>query len=477
MGTMLIFFSVVFIAPAVVGFVYLEVTSWVFVYCSVSCFLVGILLKACNSQRKPFLSKRDGKLTIGLVWLLLPLVGALPYTFLTSQFSVLDSIFESFSGFTTTGSTLLTCYSNVPKSILFWRALTQWIGCLGFIFFLISLMPSLRNDAHNFFDSELYSINANKVKPHLRATIYMIFIIYLLISVICLTALLIAKMDVFNAICYTFSTVSTGGFMFNDGGLAVFPHYVRAILMITMFISGISYYLIYYLITSKRRNIFRDDQVKVYFKVVIYASIILSLYFYFKTGFSSNIHTIITSINKGFFYVVSAVSTTGFSYSSQVLPLFAAVFIVFLMFPGGCTASSATGLKIMRVTILSRYTTAAIKRLIFPHAIISVRYNNVAIKDDSVNIIFGFFFLYLLICILGASLLTICGINFDDGVMIAAANINNVGSLGEEISSTFFSYVAINNPAKVILIILMITGKLEIYSFFALFSRSMWSRR
>jgi trk system potassium uptake protein TrkH len=476
LGVMLLFFAVAFIASAVVGFIYFEASSWIFVFCSVSCFMLGTLLKACYKDHKSFLSKKDGRLVIGLVWLILPLIGAVPYTFLSSRFTLIDAVFESFSGFTTTGSTLLTHFSDIPKSILFWRALTQWIGCLGFILFLISLMPSLRNDVNNFFDTEFNSINKSKVKPHLRATIYMIFVIYLLISGLCFAGLLLAKMDLFNAICYTFATVSTGGFMSNDGGFAAFSPYVRLVLILIMFLSGISYYLIYYLITSKRKQIFRDQQVKIYTKLILYSSLILSFYFYFKTNFSTDIHIILSAIGKGFFYVTSAVSTAGFSYSSQVLPLFAAVFIVFLMFPGGCSASSSTGLKIIRVTILSRYAIAAIKRIIFPRAIIPVRFNETAIKDESINMIFGFFFLYILVCIFGASLLTMCGISFDDGIMIAAANINNVGSLGEEVSSTFFTYVAINDWAKIILMFLMITGRLELYSFFALFSCFIWSR-
>jgi len=476
LGIMLLFFSVLFIAPAVIGFIYLEITSWIFVYCSISCFLLGSILKYVFKTRKSFVSKHDGRIITGLVWLLLPLVGAIPYTFLTSQFSFIDALFESFSGFTTTGSSLITNLDTVPKSVLFWRGLTQWTGCLGFILFLISLMPSLRNDAHNFFDTEFNSINKNKVKPHLRATIYMIFIIYLLLSLVCFISLLIAKMDLFYAICYTFSTVSTGGFMFNDGGFSIYSPYVKLVLMTIMFLSGISYYLIYFLITSKRSQIFCDEQVKVYTKLIFYCSIILSLYFYLHSGFSTNLDAILTAIGKGFFYVISAVSTTGFSYSSNVLPLFAAVFIVFLMFPGGCSSSSSTGLKIVRITLLFRYTLAAIKRMIFPHAIISVRYNKTVIKDEAINMVFGFFFLYVFICIFGASLLTMCDISFDDGVMIAAANINNVGSLGEEISSSFFTYCAINDWAKVILITLMIAGRLEIYSFLALFSRSVWSK-
>ncbi|MDR0790306.1 MAG: hypothetical protein LBO06_05890 [Bacteroidales bacterium] len=476
-GVLLLFFSVAFIAPAVVGFIYFEACSWVFVFCSVSCFMVGTLLKQAYAKHKPFLSKRDGRLTIGLSWILLPVVGAVPYTFLGDYFSALDALFESFSGFTTTGSSLITTFIGIPKAILFWRALTQWIGCLGFIFILISLMPSLRNDVQNFFNIEFDSINSSKVKPHLRTTIYMIFIIYLLISGVCFVALLAAKMDTFNALCYTFTTVSTGGFMFNDGGAGVFSPSIRVVLMSVMFLSGISYYLLYFLITSKRRLLFHDEQVRVYSKLILIASLILSLFFYFKTDFSTDIHAILATISKSFFYIISAVSTTGYSFSSQSLPLFASVFIVFLMFIGGCSASSSTGLKIVRVTILARYTTAAIKRLLFPHSVLPVRFNHSAIKDDSVNMIFGFFFLYIIICVVGAALITMSGISFDDAFMIASANINNVGGLGEEVASSSFTYASTNSGAKVIIIALMLIGRLEIYSFFALFSRSIWSRR
>ncbi|MDR1005939.1 MAG: TrkH family potassium uptake protein [Bacteroidales bacterium] len=476
-GIMLLFFAAAFVVPAVVGFAYLESSSWVFVFCSVICFLLGTILKTANADYNPFLSKRDGRLIIGLVWIILPLIGALPYTFLSSRFGILDAIFESFSGFTTTGSSLVADFNSIPHSMLLWRAMTQWIGCLGFILVLISLMPSLRNDAHNFFNAEFNSINKDKVRPHLKATIYIIFIIYSLLSLICFVGLLIADMDVFNALCYTLATVSTGGFMFNNGGLSVFSPYVKPVLMVIMFLSGISYYLLYFLITSKRKHIFKDEQAWIYVKLIFFASLILSFFFYFRAGFPLNFHEILAVLEKGFFYVVSAVSTTGYSLSNVGLPLFAAVFLVFLMFPGGCSSSSTTGLKVVRITVLFRYAVAAIKRLLYPRSIIPVKFNSVAIRDESINTIFGFFFLYIMICILGASLLTLCGISFDDAVMVSAANINNVGSLGEELSSNLFSYLQINPAAKIILITLMIIGRLEIYSFFALFSRSIWSRR
>ncbi|MDR1847353.1 MAG: hypothetical protein LBR17_04465 [Bacteroidales bacterium] len=478
---MLQFFAVAFIVPAVTGFLYFELAAWIFVFCSASCFIAGTMLKSCFQSYKPYLSKKDGRLVTGLIWLILPLIGAVPYTFLSSRFSFIDSVFESFSGFTITGSSIISSFERIPKSILIWRALTQWLGCLGFIIFIISFVSSLRNDSQNFFDTEFNSISRNKVKPHIRATVYRILVIYFLISGICFL-LLLTKMNIFYSLCYTFSCVSTGGFIFNIGGIGVFPYQIHIIIMIMMFISGISYFLLYYFITSKRRQIFKDEQVKVYILMILTASLILSAFFYFTDvkSLTYNSHELLSALHRGFFYAISAISTTGYGLigSSFFMPLgvFMSAFLVILMFPGGCSSSSATGLKIIRVSLLAKYSVTALKRMISPRAILSVKFNKVAVKDESINMVFGFFFLYILIFLSGGILLSTQGVNFADALNLSAANLGNIGSLSTEIS-TGFEYGSLNVLSKLIIITLMITGRLEIYSFLALFSRIIWSKR
>jgi trk system potassium uptake protein TrkH len=470
----IMFIGLAMIAPAVVSFLYGEANAYGFVFGIFICFLAGTTLAYYNKDYCPLISKKDGRLIVGLLWITIPILGAIPFILDSENFTLTDAIFESFSGFTTTGFSIIkSSYAQIDKGILLWRALTQWIGSLGFVLFVIVFLNSFRDGSNNLFDARFNSINSEKVHPHIRATVYRIFLTYITLSLISCALLFLCKMDIFNALCYGFSTVSTGGFSYTDGGVGAFSLHIQYVILLTMFLSGISYYLLYRLPNVRKKSILKDEQFRIYSLLILICSLILAIYFFANdNGLESSVHTAL-------FSVVSAVSTTGYNLSETANvnfgSLFVSLFILLLMFPGGCSASSSTGLKIIRISILVKYIKVAGKRILHSNAILPVRFNKEIVKDEDVNRIFGFFFLYIMIFICGTVLLTCCGTNFSDSLALSASSLSNVGELAKSVSNNV-SFIALDAKIKIILIILMTLGRIEIYSFFALFSHSLWRK-
>jgi trk system potassium uptake protein TrkH len=237
-----------------------------------------------------------------------------------------------------------------------------------------------------------------------------------------------------------------------------------------MFLSGISYFLIIWFYQGKFKRVWKDEQFKEYFFLILIGAISFTCFWYFKRNTPLS-----DSIRQSLFYMTSIVSTTGFDLQVDNFGLFTSVILLFLMFIGGCSASSSTGLKIIRVSILIKYAKVAIQKIFHPKAIIPVRKNGQVMKDDDINVVFGFFFLYLCIFIIGTFLLTTTGNSFNNSIIMSAANISNIGPLVGGLVKDF-SYSMLSTQTQIILIVLMMIGRLEIYSFFAVFSKSVWGR-
>jgi trk system potassium uptake protein TrkH len=382
----------------------------------------------------------------------------------------MEAIFESYSGFTTTGSTIIDDFNDIPHGILAYRALTGWIGGLGFTLFIIIFLRRYSGSFNNLFNAEFSSINKEKIYPHIFTTVTRIFIIYTSLTVLCFLLLCFSDMDVFSAFCHSLSTVSTCGFSTSNGNIGAFDNYAQWVLILMMFLSGTSYIIILYFFQGKWKKALKDEQFRTYFLLIFLVALCFTCFWFFHRDKS-----LADSIRQSFFCITSIVSTTGFDLQINDFGLFASVVILFLMFIGGCSASSSTGLKIIRVIILAKYAKVAIRRMFHKRAIIPVRYNKKVVLDDDINVIFGFFFLYLLIFLVGAFLLSTVGNDFNSCLTMSAANISNIGPMVGSLVKDF-SYSSLNVASQIILICLMMIGRLEIYSFIAIFSKSIWGR-
>ena len=332
-------------------------------------------------------------------------------------------------------------------------------------------MRNFRNGSNYLFNAEFTSLDKEKVHPHIKDTVFRIFYVYLGLTLLGIVLLYLGDMDWFTALCHSFGAISTGGFTTVNGNIGQFSLYTQYIIMALMFFSSISYVLIYWLFKGKWDKFFNDEQFKVYVLIIIISSILLfiSLYLFRGGSFGNSLH-------HSVFHIISTVSTTGYVLpESENFGLFAFVILIILMFIGGCSSSSSTGLKIIRVIILVKYTFISFKRMFHPRAVIPIRYNKKALVDQATNLVFGFFFLYLLIFIFGAFALTLTGNEFLPSIAMSAANLSNIGPVVGSISPQT-EYFLLNPPSKAILIILMTIGRLEIYSFLVLFSKSIWMK-
>ena len=471
LGNNMLLLGFAFLVSGLVSCIYGEKEKFFFLVASPLMFLLGAFTAYRNKNFTSQISKKDGRLIVGLMWLIVPLLGALPYMFALDDFSFVNSLFESYSGYTTTGASIIGNIASVSKGLLFYRSLTQWIGGLGFAMLVIVFVRNFPDGAKNLFNAEFNSIEKEKERPHIKSTFYRIFGSYTGFTILCCTLLSLGEMNFFEAICHTFSTISTGGFSVSDGNMGAYSDYSQIVIMVFMFLSGISYFLLLWFVRGKWKKVFHDEQLRMYSLMTLVFGIGFSLYF-----LSRNDMAFLQSVKTSFFYVISTLSSTGFDMKTHNLGIFVSAGLVLLMFIGGCSASSSTGLKIIRAVILLKYIPVAMKRVFHPRAIIPVRYNNKALRDGSVSLVFGFFFLFFVIFLFGVIGLTMAGNDFTHAFALSAASISNIGPVMGSLAEGF-SYNDLTSLSKYLIITLMLIGRLEIYAFFAILSPSVWSKR
>lgn len=471
LGNNMLLLGFAFLISGVVSCIYGEKERLFFLLASSVMFMLGAFTAYKNKNFTSQISKKDGRLIVGLMWLIVPLLGALPYMFTLGKFSFVNSLFESYSGYTTTGASIIGNIASVPKGLLFYRSLTQWIGGLGFAMLVIIFVRNFSDGSKNLFNAEFNSIEKEKERPHIKSTVYRIFGIYTAFTILCCTLLTLGEMNFFEAICHSFSTISTGGFSVSDGNIGAYSDYSQIVIMVFMFLSGISYFLLIWFVRGKWRRVFHDEQLRMYCFMTLAFGIGFSLYFLSRSNMD-----FLQSVKTSFFYVASTLSSTGFDLKAHNLGIFVSAGLVLLMFIGGCSASSSTGLKIIRAVILLKYIPVAMKRVFHPRAIIPVRYNNKALRDSSVSLVFGFFFLFFVIFLFGVIGLTMAGNDFTHAFALSAASISNIGPVMGSLADGF-SYNDLTSLSKYLIITLMLIGRLEIYAFFAILSPSVWSKR
>jgi trk system potassium uptake protein TrkH len=322
-GSNILLLGIIFLLSGIVSFYYGEKDCLFFVLSFLISLLVGGFAVWKNRNFVAQISKKDGRLIVGLMWLIIPILGALPYMFDSKDFSLVDALFESFSGYTTTGASVLSNIESVSKGVLFYRALTQWIGGLGFALLVIIFIKDFPEGAKNLFNAEFNSIEKEKDRPHIRNTVFKLFGLYFFFTISCFVLLNIGEMNVFEAICYTFSTISTGGFAVSDSNVGIYSTYSHIVIMVFMFLSGISFFQLISLLNGKFKKVFKDEQLRMYFLLVLFFSFAFLLYNTFtQEGEFQN------RLKTSFFYVISTLSTTGFDLKSANIGLFSSACLI-----------------------------------------------------------------------------------------------------------------------------------------------------
>ena len=469
-GTLLIILGIFMLVPYWVQIFYKE-NSHSFLSSSFITILIGVLFVLANLQEEYQLNLKQTFLFSTLAWISIASFGALPFILSDINFSISDSFFESMSGITTTGSTVVTNLDESPKSILLWRAIMQWLGGVGIIVMAITVLPLLKVGGMQLFKIES-SDKPEKILPRTTQVAFIIISTYLILTFCCAFFYKILGMNLFDSIAHAMTTIATGGFSTHNDSIGYFNN-SNIEITATLFIILGSIPFITYLkfVKGNRKIFFQDIQIRGLIYLFLLSTLIMFLYLFF----TNNNILIIEKIRISSFNVVSILSGTGYVTNDFSLwGKFPLIFFLFLMFVGGCAGSTACGIKIFRFQLLFLFLNNQVKKIIYPNSVFILKYNNQKITDNYMNSVIIFVFAYLFIFILTAMLLSITGLDFVSAISGAATSISNVGpGLGEVIGPNG-NFKSIPEVSKWILSFGMLLGRLELFAVLILFFPSFW---
>lgn len=444
-----------------------------FLLCSLITISFGFLLRFLTKDEKNAeIKKRDGYLIVVSGWLCMTFFGTLPYLLTDSIPSFTDAFFETMSGFTTTGSTILDEIESLPKSILFWRSMTQWIGGMGIIVLTIAILPLLGIGGMELFVAEAPGPTKDKIHPRIKETAKRLWIIYFSLTALETVVLMFFGLSFFDAINHSLTTTSTGGFSTKQQSIAAFQNpFVEAVIVIFMFLAGTNFTMIYFGLKMKFRKIVNNDEFKWYLSAVFILILLLSFY---RTHTSSS--DFIHAFREISFQVVSIITTTGYATADYTLWGSFLTFIFFLfLFSGASAGSTSGGIKIVRIILLIKNGLLEFKRRLHPKAVIPVMLNKQVISSTITYNLLAFIFLYLFVFTLGSIFLSFLGVDMLTSISAVASAVGNVGpGIADVGPSSSFSQLP--TSAKWILSLLMLMGRLELFTVCVLFTPYFWKR-
>ncbi len=471
LGLLLMLFSITLIPPIFISIFYQDTATLAFLFSFGLILLIGILVWAPVYNNQQDLRTRDGFIVTALFWAVLGAAGSLPFILADStSLSIVDAVFESVSGLTTTGATVITGLDDLPKSILFYRQQLQWLGGIGIIVIAVAILPMLGIGGMQLYRAETPGpVKDSKLTPRITQTAKVLFFIYLGLTTICALCYWLAGMTAFDAIGHAFSTVAIGGFSTHDTSMAFFDSpVILVIAMVFMVLSGVNFALHYVAWRSHDiRNYFTDPEVKFYLWCLGIGIFITVAYLYFSATYNFS-----GSILNGSFELISILTTTGFGVADySQWPTFLPFMLFMFAFMGGCGGSTAGGIKVMRVLMICKQGLREIHRLIHPNAVILIKVGRKPVPDRVVEAIWGFFAVYVISFTLMFLLLLATGLDFITAFSAIGACINNLGPGMGDVAA---HYGNINDVAKWILCFAMLLGRLEIFTLLVLLTPAFW---
>ncbi len=417
------------------------------------------------------ITKREGYFVVSLAWVIISLFGALPF-YLSGQIpSYADAFFETISGFTTTGASILTDIEAMPKGLLFWRSMTHWIGGMGIIVLSLAILPILGIGGMQLFAAEVPGPVKDKLHPRIKDTAKRLWGIYVLLTFVQTILLMFGGLDFFDSICHAFATMATGGFSTQNASVAEYSPYIQYVIIVFMILAGVNFSLHYLVLHGNFKKVIENEELKYYLLVLFGTSLVIAFFLILNAGMG-----IEKAFRDSLFQVVSIVTTTGFVTADYLLwPGYLWIVIFLLMFSGGSTGSTGGGVKIMRHIILFKNSTLELKRLIHPKAIIPVRFSGKTVPQDIVFNILAFFMIYMII--FGASMLIMVaiGLDFETSIGSVAASLGNIGP-GIGGVGPVENYSAIPLAGKWFLSFLMLLGRLELFTVLIILSPAFYKK-
>jgi len=472
-GTLIIITGVLMALAIPFSFYYNDGMQWVFIQSTLITISIGLLIKYLTRKKKDDeVKKREGYLIVALGWTGMIICSAIPYLLSGTFDGVTNAFFETISGLTTTGSSILNNIEEMPKSILFWRSMTQWIGGMGIIVLTIAILPLLGVGGMELFTSEAPGPTKDKIHPRIKETAKRLWLIYVVLTLLQTSLLWLAEMPFFDALNHALTTVSTGGFSTKQASVGHFTSpLIQYIIILFMFIGGINFTLIYFGAKLKFRKFIENDEFKWFVCAIPFLLLII---FPLVNQVSEN--NLETDFRHALFQIMSIITGTGYSNADFTTWGAFATFIFFLMmFSGGSAGSTTGGVKIVRIGLLIKNTALEFKRRLHPNAIIPVQLNGNGVSPKIIYNLLAFVFFYLFVFVTGSIVLTFIGLDFQNAVGASATAISNVGpGIGSVGPSSSFAHLP--DAAKWVLSFLMILGRLELFTIAILFTPYFWRR-
>lgn len=472
LGILLMLFSLTHLLPLAVSFIYNDGLHVAFISSFLLTFVIGVIIWAPVYKARQELRTRDGFLITAMFWLVLGLFGSLPFIIDDNiHLSATDAIFESISGLTTTGATVITGLDHLPKSLLYYRQQLQWLGGIGIIVIAVAILPMLGIGGMQLYRAETPGpIKDSKLTPRITETAKWLFFIYFTLTIVCSLCYWLAGMSFFDAVAHSFSTVAIGGFSTHDASMGYFQNpVIWLIASFFMFISGINFALHFFTWRKGQfKQYFADSEAKFYFFYILLAICITIATLWLSGTYSNNITMIIEAI----FQVISMATTTGFATTDfTAWPTFLPFMLIYLSFIGGCAGSTGGGIKVIRIVLMAKQAVRELKFLIHPKAVIPIKLKKKIVSNKVLSAVWSFIAVYMATSIILSLCLHAAGLDHVSANSATIAMLNNLGPGLGTVSSHFGD---VSDPAKWIMCAGMLLGRLEIFTLLVLFSPAFW---
>jgi len=456
------------VLPVIVALIYQEKSGVSFLITIVICLLIGIPLVLIKPKSKVFFAK-EGFVSVALGWITLSIMGALPFLISREIPNYVDALFEIISGFTTTGSSILTDVEALSYCMLFWRSFTHWIGGMGVLVFILAILPMAGGESMHFMRAESPGPSVSKLVPRIKTTAMLLYVIYFGLTILQIILLLIGGMPLFDSITITFGTAGTGGFAIKNASIAPYSAYLQNVITIFMILYGINFTFYYLILYKKVKAAIKSEEVRWYLIIIASAVVMISFNLGGIKGFFSSIH-------HAAFQVASIITTTGYAtFDFNAWPTFSKTILVILMFIGACAGSTGGGIKVSRIVILFKTIRKELSYLIHTRSIKILKFDGKKIEHETLRSINVFFICYILIFSLSVLLVSLDNFDFTSTFTAVAATLNNVGP-GLEAVGPISNFSEFSVLSKFVMMFDMLVGRLEVFPILLLFAPSTWKK-
>jgi len=470
LGRIMIVEAALMLLSVIVGLIYGEMATLSFVIPIVSLVALGFLLSFKRPKNKEIFA-RDGFFVVAAAWVVMSLFGALPFFFCGQFDSYIDCLFEVVSGFTTTGSSILSDIEALPKCIIFWRSFTHWVGGMGVLVFVMAILPLSEERSLYLMKAESPGPVVGKLVPKMKDTARMLYGIYIVLTALCFIFLLFGRMPAFDALCHAFGTAGTGGFSVKNAGIGFYDSaYIEMVLAVFMLLFGINFNLFYLLLLGHVKEVFKSEELRWYLGIVGVSTLVISLNI--MNTFKGQ------SFRYAFFQVASIITTTGFATTdfNITFPEFSKSILVLLMFLGACAGSTGGGIKISRLIILLKNFKKEIKKLLHPRSVTVIKLEGKPLEKSISRNTVTYFMMYMVIMIISCLLISVDNFDFTTNATAVISCFNNIGP-GLNVVGPMGNFGGFSWFSKLILSLDMLFGRLEILPMLVLFTPTAWRRR